>query len=170
MLGRVAGVRTAPSEERIASIVRVTAIGELGIAVALTSNRSMLLRNTLYIVFLRSVLRLLITANIVPCSPILVTLMMEAIRYSETSVLTRATRRNIPEDSILHSHCRENLKSYKSYFPPPHITLTYPFFFLGTLDEIDKSRFHCTCRPVTSLGVFLMENEVEVSFAISTTK
>jgi hypothetical protein len=32
---------------------------------------------------------------------------------SETSVHTRATRRNIPEDTILHSHRRENLKSYK---------------------------------------------------------
>jgi hypothetical protein len=29
-----------------------------------------------------------------------------------TTVLTRATRRNIPEDDILHSHRRENLKSY----------------------------------------------------------
>jgi hypothetical protein len=45
--------------------------------------------------FLRSVLRLLVTASVVPSSPILVTLMTEALTTSETSVLTRATRRNI---------------------------------------------------------------------------
>jgi hypothetical protein len=44
--------------------------------------------------FLRSVLRLLVAANVVPGLPILVAVMMEAIRYSEASALSRATRRN----------------------------------------------------------------------------
>jgi hypothetical protein len=48
----------------------------------------------------------------VPSSPILVTMMMEALRSSETSVLTRATQRNAPEGTILHSRRRENLISY----------------------------------------------------------
>jgi hypothetical protein len=53
------------------------------------------------LVFLRSVRRLLVTANVVPSSPILVNLIMEALRSSETSVHMRATGRNIPEHGIL---------------------------------------------------------------------
>jgi hypothetical protein len=50
--------------------------------------------------------------RVVPSSPILVTLMMDETRSYDTSVLTRATWRKIPEDSILHSHRLENLRSY----------------------------------------------------------
>jgi hypothetical protein len=55
---------------------------------------------------------MLLTANVVPSFLIIVTLKMEAIRSSETLILTRATRRNIPEDGFLHSHRCESLISY----------------------------------------------------------
>jgi hypothetical protein len=84
------------SEENIDSIIRVTRIGELG-TLAITGI---------------AMFQLLITANIVPRSLFVFTLLMAAIPSSETSVLTRDMRRNIPEDSSLHSHRRENLKSY----------------------------------------------------------
>jgi hypothetical protein len=74
MLRRVALIRIDVSEERSSSIINVTRIGEL-----------------------RSVRRLLLTANVVPSSPILVTLMMEALGSSKTSVLTKTTLHNIPE-------------------------------------------------------------------------
>jgi hypothetical protein len=66
-----------------------------------------------HIVYLRSLFRLLVTANAVPSALILVTRKMEKMRFSESSVLIRATRHNIPEDSIFHNHRGENLISYK---------------------------------------------------------
>jgi hypothetical protein len=66
-------------------------------------------------VFLRSLRRLLVTANVVPSSLILVPLMMEALDFSETSVLTRVKRRNIPEDDLLHPY----------FCLPTTITLTF---------------------------------------------
>jgi hypothetical protein len=153
-------------QESIASINRVTRIGELGTTLAVTSNWSKLRKNTNYmerisevgttlavtgncstlrriLASMCSVLRLLVAASIVPSSPILVTLMMEALHSSETSVLSWATRRKIPQNGILHSHRRENLKLYtdKKYplkqrlltAGPQEVLLVCHFSFLSIL-------------------------------------
>jgi hypothetical protein len=90
MLHRVALLRTDISWERIASIISVTRTDELGTALAAA----------VVVVFLREVLQMLVTANVVLSLPI-ITLTMEAILSSETSVLPRAIWHNFPEDGIL---------------------------------------------------------------------
>jgi hypothetical protein len=75
MRRHVIPVRSDVSEELIASIIRVKRISELRT-----------------IAHLHIVLQLLGTANVVPSSPILVALMMEAIRSSKTPVLTRSPK------------------------------------------------------------------------------
>jgi hypothetical protein len=94
MLRRVALVRTDVSEKLSASFIRETRIGGVGTMLELTNNGRNLRRN----IYVR---RLLVMVNVVPSSPILVTLMIEALSSSETSVLTRAARRNITGDAIL---------------------------------------------------------------------
>jgi hypothetical protein len=78
-------VRTDVSEDRIVSIIGLKIIGQL---------------------------ELIVTANDVLSSLILITLMMVAIRSPEKSSLTGSTWCNIPGDGNLHSHRRENIKSY----------------------------------------------------------
>jgi hypothetical protein len=67
-------------------------------------------------VFLRGVLRLLVIVN-VPSSPNLSTLLMEAIPFSETSVLIRATRHNIPEDGFFISRSCSGNQIFLLYVP-----------------------------------------------------
>jgi hypothetical protein len=57
------------------------------------------------------VLWLLVTANVVPGSPILVAVMMVALHSSETLVLTKATWHNIPEDGIHHALASLSLRT-----------------------------------------------------------
>jgi hypothetical protein len=92
----VALVETDVSKELIATIIRVERFSELGTTLTVTSNRS----------------TLLVTANVVLSLLILFNLMMEVMCSSETSVVTRATRRHISENGIDLSHRLENLKSY----------------------------------------------------------
>jgi hypothetical protein len=110
MLRHVALVRADISEECIASIIRVTRMGKLGMS---ASSHSISSQNAL----------LLVTAD-VTSSPILVIFMMELIHSSETSVLTRATWHNVPEDGILYTYqichatitCTSIIKDLGIYF------------------------------------------------------
>jgi hypothetical protein len=121
------------------------------------------LRRTYFLVFLRSVRRLLVTANAVPSSPILVTMMMKALSSSETSVLTRATQRNIPEEGILRSHLRENLKSSETSQLNVQDTLQ-----LGEVDPefqlLVLSDYTARCISLRSSALLILSNSLFVCF------
>jgi hypothetical protein len=76
----------------------------------------------------------------------IIALKMEAASTSETSVnFHLTTRRNITEDSHLHTRCRENLKSRRCVHSVKAVTSIYNP--LSEVDEIDLIR-------VSVLGVF----------------
>jgi hypothetical protein len=135
MLRRVALVRTDVSEELSSSLIRVTRIGIIGTTLAATSNRRTLLL---------SVRPLLVAASVVPSSPILVTQMKEALRSSETSVLTRVTQRNIPEDAILQRYDLSKVSTQVAPISPNFVPATA---------NINLKQQNCIFKNVTYKGV-----------------
>jgi hypothetical protein len=155
MLCRVALVRTDVSEELSASFIGVKRIGELGTTLAVTST-------TTWYFFAAG--RLLVTASVGPSSPSPLTPIKEVRSSSETSVLTRVTRRNIPKDTIwpqwnfqklyinhfntfLSSDTTASLKNHKSSSTVAESKVSKPLTSKSSCDH-DPHQNLQTSRPI----------------------
>jgi hypothetical protein len=90
---------------------------------------------------------------------IFVTLMKETLSSSETSVLMRATRRNIPEDDILHSHRRENLKCWTLN------RFTVLFYILKVSSYVNIKYSKICERPLISNFIIICQADFECNHA-----
>jgi hypothetical protein len=83
-------------------------------------------------------------------------LMMEAIRLSETWVLKRATRLNIPEDVILHNRCLKNLRSFERMISSRWKNYLSQLLNVPNISNVGQTEVH-TAKPLapgpSSLGV-----------------
>jgi hypothetical protein len=101
------------------------------------------------LVFLRSVRRLLVTTSVAPSSPIFVTLMKGAPSSSEKSVLTRAIRRNIPEDAILYKFTCSYVDDVRTSLEAHNFTTCYG-------DSVTLHYFHVIFRTLIYITAMLI--------------